>query len=137
MNSVCLIGNLTRDPDVRYSTGSNPTAIGKFSIAVDDGYGDKKRTSYISVVVFGKQAENCQKYLFKGSKVAIRGHIQTGSYEKDGRKIYTTDVVADQVEFLRTEQVTEPVQQNELPPSATQSQNTPDGFSQFDDDFPL
>ena len=132
MNSVCLIGNLTRDPDVRYSTGSNPTAIGKFSIAVDDGYGDKKRTSYISIVVFGKQAENCQKYLFKGSKVAIRGHIQTGSYEKDGRKIYTTDVVADQVEFLRTEKVTEPVQQNELPPQ------TPEGFSSLaDDDMPF
>lgn len=131
MNSVCLIGNLTRDPDVRYSTGSNPTAIGKFSVAVDDGYGDKKRTSYISVVVFGKQAENCQKYLFKGSKVAIRGHIQTGSYEKDGRKIYTTDVVADQVEFLRTEKVTEPVQQNELPPQV------PDGFNADQEDFPF
>ncbi len=131
MNSVCLIGNLTRDPDVRYSTGSNPTAIGKFSVAVDDGYGDKKRTSFISIVVFGKQAENCQKYLFKGSKVAVRGHIQTGSYEKDGRKIYTTDVVADQVEFLRTEQVTEPVQQNELPPQV------PDGFNADQEDFPL
>ena len=131
MNSVCLIGNLTKDPDVRYSTGSNPTAIGKFSVAVDDGYGDKKRTSFISIVVFGKQAEICQKYLFKGSKVAVRGHIQTGSYEKDGRKIYTTDVVADQVEFLRTEQVTEPVQQNELPPQV------PDGFNVDQEDFPL
>lgn len=131
MNSVCLIGNLTRDPDVRYSTGSNPTAIGKFSVAVNDGYGDKKRTSFISVVVFGKQAENCQRFLFKGSKVAIRGHIQTGSYEKDGRKIYTTDVVADQVEFLRTEQVTEPVQQNELPPQV------PEGFNADQEGFPF
>jgi single-strand DNA-binding protein len=122
---------LTRDPDVRYSTGSNPTAIGKFSIAVNDGYGDKKRTSYISIVVFGKQAENCQRYLFKGSKVAVRGHIQTGSYEKDGRKVYTTDVVADQVEFLKTETVEQPVQQNELPPQV------PEGFNAVQEDFPL
>ena len=131
MNSVCLIGNLTRDPDVRYSTGSNPTAMGRCSRAVDDGYGDKKRTSFISIVVFGKQAENCQRFLFKGSKVAVRGHIQTGSYEKDGRKIYTTDVVADQVEFLRTEQVTEPVQQNELPPQV------PEGFNADQEQFPF
>ena len=132
MNSVCLIGNLTKDPDVRYSTGSNQTAVGRFSIAVDDGYGEKKKTSYINIVVFGKQAENCERFLYKGSKVAVKGRIQTGSYEKEGRKIYTTDVIADQVEFLRTEQVTEPVQQSEMPPQ------TPDGFAVAqEDDFPI
>ena len=132
MNSVCLIGNLTKDPDVRYSTGSNQTAVGRFSIAVDDGYGEKKKTSYINIVVFGKQAENCERFLYKGSKVAVQGRIQTGSYEKEGRKIYTTDVIADQVEFLRTEQVTEPVQQSEMPPQ------TPDGFVVAqEDDFPI
>ena len=132
MNSVCLIGNLTKDPDVRYSTGSNQTAVGRFSIAVDDGYGEKKKTSYINIVVFGKQAENCERFLYKGSKVAVKGRIQTGSYETAAREIYTTDVIADQVEFLRTEQVTEPVQQSEMPPQ------TPDGFAVAqEDDFPI
>ena len=100
MNSVVLVGNLTRDPELRYSTGANQTAICRFGIAVNDGYGENQRTSYINIVVFGKQAENCDRYLAKGRKVAIEGRIQTGSYEKDGQKVYTTDVVANRVEFL-------------------------------------
>jgi len=101
MNSVVLVGNLTRDPELRYSTGANQTAICRFAVAVNDGYGDNQRTSYINIVVFGKQAENCDRYLAKGRKVAIEGRIQTGSYEnKEGQKVYTTDVVASRVEFL-------------------------------------
>lgn len=100
MNSVMLIGRLTRDPELRYSTGSNQTAICRFSIAINSGYGDNQRTDYPNIVVFGKQAENCDRYLNKGSQVAIEGRIQTGSYEKDGRKVYTTDVIANRVEFL-------------------------------------
>ncbi|MBQ6495845.1 MAG: single-stranded DNA-binding protein [Firmicutes bacterium] len=100
MNSVVLVGNLTRDPELRYSTGANQTAICRFTVAVNDGYGDNERTSFISIVVFGKQAENCDRYLAKGRKVAISGRIQTGSYEKDGQKVYTTEVVANRVEFL-------------------------------------
>ncbi|MDO4869114.1 MAG: single-stranded DNA-binding protein [Bacillota bacterium] len=100
MNSVVLVGNLTRDPELRYSTGANQTAICRFGIAVNDGYGDKQETNFINIVVFGKQAENCDRFLAKGRKVAINGRIQTGSYEKDGRKVYTTDVVASRVEFL-------------------------------------
>lgn len=132
MNIVNLIGNLTRDPDVRYTTGANQTAVARFSIAVNDGYGDKKRVDYPNIVVFGKQAENCQKYLHKGSKVAITGRIQTGSYEKDGRKIYTTDVIANSVEYLKTEQVVQEVERNELPPQ------TPEGFTAMsNDDLPF
>ena len=117
---------------ISYSTGQKQTAVARMTVAVDSGFGDSKKTSYIPVVVFGKQAENCERYLFKGSKVAVRGRIQTGSYEKEGRKIYTTDVIAEQVEFLRTEQVTQPVQQNELPPQ------TPEGFSSLtNDDMPF
>ena len=134
MNSVVIIGNLTKDVDLNYTTGANQTAIGRFTVAVNDGYGEKKRTSYIPVVVFGKQAENCERYLFKGSKVAVRGHIQTGSYEKDGHKVYTTDVIADQVEFLKTEQVQQAVSKNDLPPEATQVSGTPDGFTALADD---
>lgn len=100
MNSVVLIGNLARDPELRYSTGANQTAVCRFTIAVNDGFGEKQRTSFIPIVVFNKQAENCDRYLAKGRKVAIHGRIQTGSYEKDGRTVYTTDVVANNVEFL-------------------------------------
>ena len=103
MNNVIISGNITRAPEVRYSAGENQTAICRFTVAVNEGYGDKQRTSFIPVVVFGKSAENCEKYLSKGSKVLVKGHIQTGSYEKDGRTIYTTDVIADNyggVEFL-------------------------------------
>lgn len=100
MNSVVLIGNLTRDPELRYSTGNNQMAICRFTVAVNEGYGDRQRTSFIPIVVFNKQAENCDRYLQKGRKVAIQGRIQTGSYEKDGRTVYTTEVIANSVEFL-------------------------------------
>ena len=97
MNNVTLIGRLTRDPEVRYT--ESQLAVARFSIAVDKN-GKDKGADFPSIAVFGKQAEHCEKYLNKGRKVAIQGHIQTGSYEKDGRKVYTTDVVADRVEFL-------------------------------------
>ena len=99
MNSVTLIGNLTKDVDLRYATDSQ-TAIGRFSLAINSGYGDKKRTDYINIVCFGKTAENCEKFLRKGSKAGVRGRIQTGSYEGKNGKVYTTDVIADEVEFL-------------------------------------
>lgn len=101
MNSVVLIGRLTRDPEVRY-TGEQ-MAIASFSVAIDrpprrDG---TKETDFPRITVFGKQAENCEKFLAKGRLVAIQGRIQTGSYtNKNGDKVYTTDVVADRVEFL-------------------------------------
>lgn len=101
MNSVALIGRLTRDPEVRYTDSQK--AVARFSIAINRGKdkdGNDRGADFPNIVVFGKQAENCEKYLTKGRQVAIQGHIQTGSYEKDGRKIYTTDVVADRVEFL-------------------------------------
>ncbi len=104
MNQVSLIGNLTRDPELRYSTGANQTAICRFTLAVNDGYGEKQRTNFIPIVVFGKQAENCDRYLAKGRKAAVSGRIQTGSYEKDGRTIYTTEVIANSVEFLSSGQ---------------------------------
>ena len=98
MNQVCLTGNLTRDVELRYTTDQKP--IARFSIAVNDGYGEQQKTSFIPIVVFGKQAENCERYISKGSKVAVTGRIETGSYEKDGRKVYTTDVIASRVEFI-------------------------------------
>ena len=100
-NLAFLIGRLTKDPDVRYTTGENPMAVCKFTLAIDDGYGEKKRTNFIPVVVFGKQAENCEKYLSKGSQVGVQGKIHTDNYtNREGQKVYTTDVTADRVEFL-------------------------------------
>ena len=101
MNSVQLIGRLTRDPEVRYS--QNNMAIATFSIAIDrpprqDG---TKETDFPRITVFGRQAENCERYLVKGRLVGIEGRIQTGSYtNRNGDKVYTTDVVANRVEFL-------------------------------------
>lgn len=109
MNSVILIGRLTRDPELRYlSTGM---AVSRFSIAVDKDLSREKKqefeskgqptADFINIVVWGKQAENCANYLVKGRLVAIQGRIQTGSYTaQDGTKRYTTDVVADRVQFL-------------------------------------
>ena len=109
MNKVMLIGNLTRDPEVRYSTGENASAVARFSIAVNDGYGEKQKTSYPNIVCFGRTAENCEKYLRKGSKVAVCGRIQTGSHtNREGQKVYTTEVVADSVEFLSRREEQQP-----------------------------
>jgi len=100
MNSVQLIGRLVRDGEVRYTTGQNPMAVMTFTIAVDRQTRDKQ-TDYPRITVFGKTAEICQKYIGKGSKVGIEGRIQTGKYQdRDGKTVYTTDVVANRVEFL-------------------------------------
>lgn len=102
MNNVVLIGRLTRDPEVRYTQG-NQMAIASFTVAIDRPVkpGAEKQTDFPRVTCFGKQAENCKKFLAKGRLVAVQGRIQTGSYtNKDGVAVYTTDVVADRVEFL-------------------------------------
>ena len=102
MNSVVLIGRLTRDPEVRY-TPSTQMAVATFTIAIDRPVraGNEKQTDFPRITVFGKQAENCEKYLAKGRLVAIQGRLQTGSYKnKDGATVYTTDVVANNVQFL-------------------------------------
>ena len=102
MNSVSLIGRLTRDPDVRYGNESQ-TAVARFSIAIDrmPGRNGEKQTDFPNIVCFGKTAELVEKYMTKGRLVVITGRLQTGSYtNKDGQKVFTTDVVADRVEFL-------------------------------------
>ena len=96
MNIVTLIGRLTRDPELRYSKDSN--AYCRFTIA-ENGRNDE--TNFINIVTFGKTAENCAKYLAKGSQVGIVGRIKTGNYKhKDGYTVYTTDIIAQNVEFL-------------------------------------
>lgn len=102
MNKAFLIGRLTRDPELRYS--SNNAAIANFSIAIDRQYTNtqgQRETDFINIVAFQKQAENIKKYISKGSLVAVDGRIQTRNYEdKDGKRVYVTEVVADRVQFL-------------------------------------
>lgn len=102
MNNVVLIGRLTKDPVVRYTSG-NQTAVTEFALAVDRPVrqGEEKKADFPRVIVFGKQAENCGKYLRKGLMLAVAGRIQTGSYKnRDGNTVYTTDVIANRVMFL-------------------------------------
>lgn len=95
-----MIGRLTKDPEIRYTSGAEPTAVATFTLAVDRP-GQKKEADFPRITVFGKQAETCEKYLKKGRMAAISGRIQTGSYkDKNGDTVYTTDVVASRVEFL-------------------------------------
>ena len=105
MNKVILMGRLTRDPDVRYSQGENSTAVARYSLAVDRRFSrnDENSTDFINIVAFGKAGEFAEKYLHKGTKVLVTGRIQTGSYtNKEGQKVYTTDVVAEDQEFAES-----------------------------------
>lgn len=103
MNKTLLIGRTTKDPDIRYTQSEQPMTIARFNLAVDRRFkkdGDNQNTDFISCVSFGKTAEFIEKYVFKGTKIAVEGRIQTGSYtNNDGNKVYTTDVVVEQVEF--------------------------------------
>jgi len=105
MNNVVLVGRLARDPEVRYSQGDSSMAIARFTTAVDrrrsNNNQDGQSADFISCVAFGRQAEFIEKYFTKGSLIGVSGHIQTGSYtNRDGVKVYTTDVVVDNVEFV-------------------------------------
>lgn len=102
MNSVVLIGRLTRNPEVRYISESQ-TAIANFTLAIDRlvKSGQEKKTDFPRITVFGRQAENCERFLAKGMLCGVQGSIQTGSYtDKDGKTVFTTDVIARRVEFL-------------------------------------
>lgn len=106
MNKVILMGRLTRDPEVRYSQGEPPLAIARYSLAVDRrgrNTQDGQTADFINCVAFGRQGEFAEKYLKKGTKIAVTGRIQTGSYtNKDGVRVYTTDVVVEEQEFAES-----------------------------------
>lgn len=110
MNKVIIVGRLTRDPEIKYSTGENATAIARFSLAVnrkfknDEGNYD---ADFINCIAFGKTAEFIEKYFTKGMAIGIAGRIQTGSYtNKEGQKVYTTDVVVEETEFVESKNKT-------------------------------
>ncbi len=104
VNKAIVVGRLGRDPEIRYS--QQGTAVVNFSVATSEEWYDKasgekkERTQWHRIVVFGKQGENCEKFLSKGRQVYIEGRIQTSDYEKDGQKHYVTDIVANTVQFL-------------------------------------
>ena len=107
MNSVVLMGRLTRDPEVRYSQGEQPMAIARYTLAVDRrrsrNSNDENSADFISCVAFGRAGEFAEKYFHKGIKICVSGRIQTGSYtNKDGQKVYTTEVVVENQEFAES-----------------------------------
>lgn len=135
MNKVILMGRLTRDPEVRYSQGDTPTAIARYTLAVDrrtrkDG---EASADFISCVAFGKSAEFAEKYLRKGTKLVVTGRIQTGSYtNKDGAKVYTTDVVVEDQEFAESKAAASGNQEGNSQPAASGDgfMNVPEGMDE-------
>jgi single-strand DNA-binding protein len=145
MNNVNIIGRLTRDPQITWS--QSQTCVARFSVAINRGKdrdGNDRGADYPNIVVIGKQAENCERYLAKGRLVGIQGKIQTGSYtNRDGVKVYTTDVLADRVEFLDfgdRQQQSQPQNQQQADPAPAPStdeegfMNIPDNI---DDELPF
>lgn len=144
MNSVVLIGRLTRDPEVRYT--ASQMAVATFTLAVDRQVrsGEERKADFIRITCFGKTAELVERYITKGRQVAVQGRIQTGSYQnKDGQTVYTTDVVADRVEFIGSANGnTQQSSQGGFDsfggnaPSAP-ANDVPPGFDALDDDIPF
>lgn len=132
MNKVVLIGRCTRDPEVRYLQGENATAVARYTLAVDRAFkrDGEQSADFINCVAFGKRGEFAEKYLRKGTKIAVVGRIQTGSYtNKDGQKVYTTDVIVDEHEFVESKAAS---QQNgdSAPVSSDGFTNIPDGIDE-------
>lgn len=128
MNKVILMGRLARDPEIRYT--DQQLAIGRYSLAVPRRVqqGQEPAADFVNVVSFGKAAEFAEKYLHKGTKVLVTGRLQTGSYtNKDGQKVYTTDVVAEEQEFCESKA-------SGTTQNTNASSNPTDGFMSFPDD---
>jgi single-strand DNA-binding protein len=136
MNKTVLMGRLTADPQVRYSQGDNATAVARYTLAVNRKFkkDGEPTADFISCVVFGRSAEFTEKYFRKGMQVAISGRIQTGSYtNKDGQKVYTTDVVVEEQEFAESKAASQQNQQNSdgpMPSSNDGFMNIPDGIDE-------
>ena len=143
MNSVTLIGNLTRDPELSYTPSQ--AAKCQFTMAINrpKRQGEDQGADYIRIVVWGKTAENCDRYLAKGRKVAVSGSIRTGSYKnKNGDTVYTTDVWANSVEFLNTQSRLQQEQASPQPQRPVETKQVdmmdiPPDFDKVDDDVPF
>lgn len=129
MNKVILMGRLTKDPEVRYSQGENPVAIARYSLAVDRKFKSEQSADFINCVALGSNGAFAEKYLKKGMKIAVEGRIQTGSYtNKDGFKVYTTEVVVERHEFVESKGT-----QETPAPAADEDgfMNIPDGIEEL------
>lgn len=125
MNKVILIGRLTADPEIRYTQGPTPLSIARYRLAVDRRFKreGEQEADFIPVVAFGKAAEFAEKYFRKGMKVAVTGRLQTGSYkDKDGKNVYTTDVIAEDQEFVESKKAAD---------QPAKEQTDEDGFMQI------
>lgn len=136
MNKVVLMGRLTRDPEVRYG-GANNTATARYTIAVDRKFkrDGEQNADFIPCICFGKSAEFVEKYFRQGMRITICGRIQTGSYtNKDGQKVYTTDVVVEEQEFAESKNASQANNNssNNVPPPMPQN-NASDGFMNIPD----
>lgn len=133
MNKVILIGRLTKDPETRYSQGQSSTCISRYSLAVDRQFKrDGEQTAdFLNCVAFGKQGEFAEKYLKKGTKIAVTGRLQTGSYtDRDGKKVYTTDVVVESHEFVESKKESDQSQQTSPFGSIDGFMSIPDGIDE-------
>ena len=135
MNKVILMGRLTRDPDIRYTDGG--LSVARFSVAVDRRFSKDHEADFISCVAFGKTAEFIEKYFGKGQRIGLTGRIQTGSYtNRDGTKVYTTDVVAEAVEFVESKASSAGAGANtRTEPAETQGTDIGDGFLAMPDNL--
>ena len=134
MNKVILLGRLTRDPEVRCSQGESATTIARYTLAVDRRFKKEGEATadFIGCVAFGKQAEFAEKYLRQGTKIAISGRIQTGSYtDRNGNKVYTTDIVVEEQEFAESKGTGE--QKNTQEPPQPTPKDLGDGFMNIQD----
>ena len=135
MNKVILMGRLTRDPEVRYSQGANALAIARYTLAVDRRFRREGEASadFINCVIFGKSAEFAERYFRQGMRVVVSGRIQTGSYtNKDGVKVYTTEVVVEEQEFAESKNASS-AQSYQTSPASTPSVDAGDGFMNIPD----
>lgn len=137
MNKVILMGRLTRDPDVRYSqTANGSMAVARYTLAVDRRFKKDGETNadFISCVAFGKVGEFAEKYLHQGTKIVVEGRIQTGSYtNKDGNKVYTTDIYVENCEFAESKSAAEQNGVNTAPARPKPSNVDADGFMTIPD----
>ena len=136
MNKVILMGRLTRDPDVRYTQGPQQTAVARYTLAVDRWSREEGQQSadFISCVAFGRAAEFAEKYLRQGTKIVLSGRIQTGSYtNREGQKVYTTDVVVETQEFAESLKVSGSDLDQTESGSAKRGKADNDGFMEVPD----
>ena len=129
MNKVIMIGRLVKDPEIRYSQGANTTCVARYTLAVDRKFKQdgQPNADFINCIAFGKLGEFAEKYLHKGVKIAVTGRIQTGSYtNKDGQKVYTTDVVVEEQEFCESKSQSNS-QPQPTPSNDNSWMNIPDG----------